>query len=133
MMIHIPTKKYKYLKQARTTIDAVAAEIMAAKRAGMMKGLEGGKDLMSLLLRANAKEDEKWKLSDEEIVAEIRWVRYSPKFLPDTHPKAHSTIIFIGGTFRVPAESLFYLITLSHRHHYFVHALVRPLGAGQEP
>ena len=72
---YLPTKKYKYLKQSRDTIAAVAAEVMTEKRAIMKKGLEGGKDLMSLLLRANAGEDEKGRLSEEEVNAEIGWVQ----------------------------------------------------------
>ena len=49
---------------------------MAEKRNDMMNGLEGGKDLMSLLLRANAKEDKQQRMSDEEVNAEIMWVQY---------------------------------------------------------
>lgn len=73
---YLPTKKYKYLKQSRDTIAAVAAEVMTEKRIVMEKGLEGGKDLMSLLLRANAREDQKGRLSEGEINAGIGWVPY---------------------------------------------------------
>jgi cytochrome P450 len=71
MMPRIPTKQYKSIRQTRNTMDSVAAEVMAEKRAAMEKGLEGGKDLMSLLLRANAKEDKNGRMSDEEVNAEI--------------------------------------------------------------
>lgn len=67
IMCHLPTKKYKYIRQTRDTITAIAAEVMAEKRDDMKKGLEGGKDLMSLLLRANAREDPLRRMSDEEI------------------------------------------------------------------
>ena len=71
MMPHLPTKKYKYIKQTRETITAIAAEMMAEKQNDMRKGLEDGKDLLSLLLRANAKEDPHRRLSDEEITAGV--------------------------------------------------------------
>lgn len=70
-MYQLPTKKYKYIKQTRDTITGIAAEVMAEKRNDMKKGLEGGKDLMSLLLHANAREDPQRRLSDEEITSGI--------------------------------------------------------------
>jgi cytochrome P450 len=71
MMPHIPTKQYKAIRQTHNTFSAVAAKVIAEKRIAMEKGLEGGKDLMSLLLRANAKEDKNGRMSDEEVSAEI--------------------------------------------------------------
>ena len=71
MMPHLPTKKYKYIKQTRETITAIAAEMMAEKQNDMRKGLEDDKDLLSLLLRANAREDPQRRISDEEIYAGI--------------------------------------------------------------
>jgi cytochrome P450 len=71
MMPRLPTKQYKSIRQIRNTMASIAAEVMAEKRAAMEKGLEGGKDLMSLLLRANAKEDKNGRMSDEEVNAEI--------------------------------------------------------------
>ena len=71
MIAHLPTKKYRYIRQTRDTITAIAAEVMREKRNDIRKGLGGGKDLMSLLLRANAKEDKERRMSDEEIIAGI--------------------------------------------------------------
>jgi len=71
MMPRLPTKKYKYIKQTRETITAIAAEVITEKRNDMKKGLEGGKDLMSLLLCANAREGKQQRMSDEEINAGI--------------------------------------------------------------
>ena len=71
MMPRLPMKKYKYIKQTRETITAIAAEVMAEKQSEMRKGLEGGKDLLSLLLRANAREDPQRRMSDEEINAGV--------------------------------------------------------------
>jgi hypothetical protein len=132
MIPRLPTKKYQYIRETRDTIAAVAAEVMAEKRNVMNKGLEGGKDLMSLLLRANAKEDKKSRMSDEEINAEIMWVQYLQGFISTTHVRARSTITFAGRTFHVPAENSSYLTVLSHRQHYRMHSRVRPLGTSQE-
>jgi cytochrome P450 len=71
MMPRLPTKKYKYIRQTHEIITAVAAEVMAEKQNDMRNGLEGSKDLMSLLLRANAKENKQQRMSDEEINAGI--------------------------------------------------------------
>jgi cytochrome P450 len=71
MMPRLPTEKYKYIRQTREIITAVAAEVMAEKQNDMRNGLEGGKDLMSLLLRTNAKENTQQRMSDEEINAGI--------------------------------------------------------------
>lgn len=71
LMSHLPTKKYKYIRQTRDTINAIAAEVMAEKQNNMRKGLEGGRDLMSLLLHANSGEDKQRRMSDEEITAGI--------------------------------------------------------------
>ena len=71
MMAHLPTKKYKYIRQTRETMTAIAAEVMAEKQNDMRDGSDGGKDLMSLLLRANAEEDKHRRMSDEEITAGI--------------------------------------------------------------
>ena len=71
MMPHIPIEKFKHIKQTRDTIIAIAAEVLAEKQSDMRKGLNGGKDLMSLLLRANAEEDKHRRMSDEEIISGI--------------------------------------------------------------
>jgi len=71
MMSRLPTKKFKYIRQTRDTIATIAAEVMAEKQSDMRKGLEGGKDLMSLFLRANSAEDKHKRMSDEEIHAVI--------------------------------------------------------------
>jgi cytochrome P450 len=71
MMYHLPTKKFKYLRQTRDTVAKIAAEVMTEKQNDIRKGLDGGKDLLSILLRANAGEDERRKMSVEEIVAGV--------------------------------------------------------------
>jgi cytochrome P450 len=71
MLPRIPVGRYKYIKQTRDLLGTVAAEVTAEKRAVVKEGPEDSKDLMSLLLRANAKEDENGRMSDEEVEAEI--------------------------------------------------------------
>jgi cytochrome P450 len=71
MMPYLPTKKFKYLRQTRDTVAAIAADMMKEKQNDMRKGLDKGKDLMSLLLRANAEEDKHRRMSDEEITSGI--------------------------------------------------------------
>ena len=72
IMAHLPTKKYKYIRQTRDTITAIAAKVMTEKQNDMRRGLDRGKDLMSLLLRANAGEDKHRRMSGEEITAGIK-------------------------------------------------------------
>jgi cytochrome P450 len=71
MMYHLPTKKFKYIRQTHDTITAIAAEVMTEKQNEMRKGLDGGKDLLSILLRANAEEAKHRRMSDEEITAGV--------------------------------------------------------------
>ena len=106
MMPHLPIKKFKHVKQTRDTITAIAAEVMAEKQNDVRKGLDGGKDLMSLLLRANAEEDTHRRMSDEEIIAGITYVRHFKGFLSATHIRARSTIALAGRTFRMLAKTI---------------------------
>jgi len=83
MMPHLSVKKFKYIRQTHETITAVAAEVMTEKQNLMRKGLEGGKDLMSLLLRANSTEDKYRRMSDEELNAGITCVPVSIRVFPN--------------------------------------------------
>ena len=132
MMPHIPIEKFKHIKQTRDTIIAIAAEVMTEKQNDMRKGLDGGKDLMSLLLRANAEEDTHRRMSDEEIIAGITYVRHFKGFLSATHTRVRSTITLAGCRFRMPAKNHSYLTALSHRHDHRNHSLLHSLGASQE-
>jgi cytochrome P450 len=71
MMYHLPTKKFNRIRQTHDTITAIATEMMTEKQNDMRKGLDGGKDLLSILLRANAEEVKHRRMSDEEITAGI--------------------------------------------------------------
>ena len=98
-------KKFKHIKQTHDTITAVTAEVMTEKQNDMRKGLEDGKDLMTLLLRANATADEHRRMSDEEISVGITYVQHPYGFLLTTHARARSTITFAGRKSHAPAET----------------------------
>ena len=72
MMHHLPTKKYKYIRQTHDIMTAIAADVLTEKGNDMKNGLSGGNDLVSLFLRANSGEDKQRRMSDEEIVAGIK-------------------------------------------------------------
>ena len=71
MIAHLLAKKYRRIRQTRDIVTVIAAEVMREKRNDIRKGLGSGKDLMSLLLRANVKEDKEQRMLDEEIIAGI--------------------------------------------------------------
>ena len=71
MMPYLPNEKSRSIRRTRDTLASVAEKVMTEKRDDMSKGLSGGKDLMSLLLRANAGESKQQRMSDEEVDASI--------------------------------------------------------------
>lgn len=71
MIAHLLAKKYRRIRQTRDIVTVIAVEVMREKRNDIRKGLGSGKDLMSLLLRANVKEDKEQRMLDEEIIAGI--------------------------------------------------------------
>ena len=104
MMSHLPTKKFRYIKQTRDTTTSIAAEVMVEKQNDMRNGLDGGNDLMSLLLRANSGEDKQRRMSDEEITAGITYVPCLQQLLPTFHARARRENTLAGCTFQMPAE-----------------------------
>ena len=103
MMPYLPNEKSRSIRRTRDTIASVAAEVMIEKRNDMSKGLSGGKDLMSLLLRANAGESKQQRMSDDEVNAVIVYVCSLKGFLPATHTRARSAVIVAGCTFYMRA------------------------------
>lgn len=71
---YLPLKKFVVLRAVDKEVTSIAKELITTKMAAYEQGLEGGKDLMSLLIRANANEDARSKLSEEEVKAEIAYV-----------------------------------------------------------
>lgn len=70
----LPIKKFSQLGIAARKLSSLADKLVHAKSEAHAEGLESGKDLISLLVRANAKEAAKTKLSDEEVRSEIAYV-----------------------------------------------------------
>ena len=71
LLSYLPIKKFSQMRKTRNTIAATSERLVRQKADAHMRGLEGEKDLLSLLVRANAVEEPRWKLSDSEVKAEI--------------------------------------------------------------
>jgi alkylphenol/PAH-inducible cytochrome P450 monooxygenase len=70
-LIYLPMKKFKYIGTARDRMLRIAEKLVQEKLSTFMRGMEGGKDVMTLLVRANAKEEQRYKMSDVEVNAQI--------------------------------------------------------------
>lgn len=70
-LAYLPIKKFSQLRKAAIKLKAVADHLIKIKTDDYLKGLEGGKDLMTLLVRANANEEKAAQLSEVEVRAEI--------------------------------------------------------------
>jgi len=68
---YLPVKRFVQMRSCHDRMNAISRKLIAAKTEAHLQGLEGGKDLISLLMRGNAKEEASWKLSDAEVTAEI--------------------------------------------------------------
>ncbi|KAI1787726.1 cytochrome P450 [Ganoderma leucocontextum] len=74
----IPSRRVRRMKNIVRTMANRSIEIIAEKRAALQKGDEStvrqvdeGKDIMSILLKANMAASEKEKMSDDELTAQI--------------------------------------------------------------
>jgi cytochrome P450 len=74
---YIPTKKFLGIRKVRDIVATKAERLVQEKVDMYMRGLEGSKDVISLLVRANAKEHQKGKMSDAEMNAQIALVYIS--------------------------------------------------------
>jgi cytochrome P450 len=68
---YLPIMKFFRLRVAGRKLANMAEKIVQDKVDALAKGLEGGKDLMSLLVRANANQKPSERLSDREVISEI--------------------------------------------------------------
>lgn len=71
---YLPIKKFSQLRSAAKEMTSLAATLVKSKTDAYEQGLEGGKDLMSLLIKANAQAEAKAKLSDSEVRSAIAYV-----------------------------------------------------------
>jgi len=71
LLFRLPSTRLGQLRVVGKNLVNIVEQIVGDKTDSLVKGLEGGKDLMSLLIRANAKEKQSNKLSDIELMSEI--------------------------------------------------------------
>lgn len=74
LLPYLPIKKFSELGACRKKLAAIADRLVQAKAEAHLKGLEGGRDLMSLLMKGNAKEQASARLSETEVRSEIAYV-----------------------------------------------------------
>ncbi|KAF8511769.1 PAH-inducible cytochrome P450 monooxygenase PC-PAH 1, partial [Gautieria morchelliformis] len=68
----LPTKQLRRLRRYTKVAHRVAKGIVQTQTESYSSGKEGGKDVMSILIRANLSEDPKSKLSEPEVMAQLR-------------------------------------------------------------
>ncbi|KAF8507406.1 cytochrome P450 [Gautieria morchelliformis] len=68
----LPTKQLRRLRRYTKVAHRVAKGIVQTQTESYSSGKEGGKDVMSILIRANLSEDPKSKLSETEVMAQLK-------------------------------------------------------------
>ncbi|THV06675.1 cytochrome P450 [Dendrothele bispora CBS 962.96] len=68
---HVPSQRLTALRRAGVVVDRVAKELVEMKSKDLLEG-KGKKDIMSLLMKANASENPRVRLSDAELIAQMR-------------------------------------------------------------
>ncbi|KAJ3011042.1 hypothetical protein NUW54_g2300 [Trametes sanguinea] len=69
---YIPTKEHIRFRRTLNIINNFARELIAQRTAAALAGKnENKKDILSILVRANASEDPKSRLSDEEMISQV--------------------------------------------------------------
>ncbi|KAI0764581.1 cytochrome P450 [Trametes elegans] len=75
---HIPIARTQQLKRVVDVLHQTSVNIINEKKAALEKGeWAGGKDIMSILLRANMTVDESERLPDEQIVGQINTLLFA--------------------------------------------------------
>ncbi|KAF5365917.1 hypothetical protein D9758_006666 [Tetrapyrgos nigripes] len=70
---YLPSPRLRVLRRNGQTVDRVAKELVEMKFNALLEG-KGKRDVMSLLVKANASEDPKTRLSNEELIAQMRTI-----------------------------------------------------------
>ncbi|RDB25056.1 Leukotriene-B4 omega-hydroxylase 3 [Hypsizygus marmoreus] len=68
---YLPSKKLTHARSTAKLATGVARALVDSKSAALLHG-KGNKDIMTLLVKANASEDEKTQLNEEELLAQMR-------------------------------------------------------------
>ncbi|KAH9847438.1 cytochrome P450 [Lenzites betulinus] len=84
---HIPIVRAQKLKRVVHVLHQTSVKIVEEKKAAMRKGeYATGKDIMSILLKANMATDEAERLPDDQIVGQIKYVAV---LMPMCHTTSH--------------------------------------------
>ncbi|KAH9935136.1 PAH-inducible cytochrome P450 monooxygenase PC-PAH 1 [Epithele typhae] len=66
-----PTKDHRRFRKTLDVINAFAKELITEKTAHAQTGKDNKKDIMSLLVRANASEDPRSRLTEDEMISQV--------------------------------------------------------------
>ncbi|KAF7290074.1 PseudoU-synth-2 domain-containing protein [Mycena chlorophos] len=69
----IPSSRLSHVRHTAKVTNTVAAELVAEKSAALLQG-KGNRDIMSLLVKANASENTNAKLSHDELLSQMRTI-----------------------------------------------------------
>ncbi|KAF7362479.1 PseudoU-synth-2 domain-containing protein [Mycena venus] len=70
---HVPSQGLEHIRYTAQVTTTVARELVATKSAALLQG-KGSRDIMSLLVKANASENEKTKLNEDELLSQMRTI-----------------------------------------------------------
>ncbi|KAJ7496593.1 cytochrome P450 [Mycena latifolia] len=70
---HVPSAGLHHIRYTAQVTTSVARELVASKSAALLQG-KGSRDIMSLLVKANASENEKMKLNEDELLSQMRTI-----------------------------------------------------------
>ncbi|KAJ7072910.1 cytochrome P450 [Mycena amicta] len=70
---NIPSSGLAHIRYTAKVTTSVARELVAEKSAALLHG-KGSRDIMSLLVKANASEDAKMKLNEDELLSQMRTI-----------------------------------------------------------
>ncbi|KAJ6534037.1 cytochrome P450 [Mycena vulgaris] len=70
---HVPSAGLHHIRHTAQVTTTVARELVASKSAALLQG-KGSRDIMSLLVKANASENEKTKLNEDELLSQMRTI-----------------------------------------------------------
>ncbi|KAJ7750121.1 cytochrome P450 [Mycena maculata] len=70
---HVPSAGLQHIRYTAQVTTKVARELVASKSAALLQG-KGTRDIMSLLVKANASENEKTKLNEDELLSQMRTI-----------------------------------------------------------
>ncbi|KAJ7099339.1 cytochrome P450 [Mycena belliarum] len=73
MVDHIPSAGLHHIRYTAQVTTRVARELVASKSAALLQG-KGSRDIMSLLVKANASENAKTKLNEDELLSQMRTI-----------------------------------------------------------